>query len=90
MGTDAEPIEFECPECNGSGCEQCKDGVVNLHGCPNKFCRSITSTIPLIDLFHKGMPPIAGGSLDQSASFVDACQFFSTQENIIKAEAYGN
>lgn len=28
----------------------------------------------LIDLFNKGMPPVAGGSLDQTAWFIEAVQ----------------
>lgn len=88
MGTDAEPIEIECPSCNGGGCVDCKDGCIVVSGCPNKFCASISSTIPLIDLFNKGLPPISGGALDQSASFIAASQYFSAQENLVKAEAY--
>lgn len=39
-----------------------------------------------IDLFEKGMPPIAGGSLDQSATFVEAAAELNRAENAIKAE----
>lgn len=39
----------------------------------------------LIDLFHKGIPPIAGGSLDQSAGFIDAAQQLRNDEAKLKA-----
>jgi hypothetical protein len=73
-------LEIECPSCNGGGCEDCQDGVFAIEGCPNSYCRSIVTSIDLIDLFGKGMPPINGGVLDQSASFIDAVQFFESEE----------
>jgi hypothetical protein len=40
----------------------------------------------MADLFNEGLPPVAGGSLDQSASFVDAVRILKYEENRIKAE----
>lgn len=62
-------------------------GTVTITGCPNAYCRSIASVIPLMDLFDKGMPPISGGVLDQSASFVEACSFFNREESIARANS---
>lgn len=39
-----------------------------------------------IDLYHSGLPPVAGGSLDQAASFVAAARFLKTTEQKIEAE----
>jgi hypothetical protein len=44
------------------------------------------TSIDLIDLFGKGMPPISGGVLDQSASFIDAVQFFESEERKVANE----
>lgn len=57
-----------------------------MTGCPNAFCRGLGQTITLIDLFGKGMPPVAGGVLDQSAWFIEAARLLEHEENLIKAE----
>jgi hypothetical protein len=85
-GTDAEPIEIECPACNGTGCDECTNGNWILKGCPNRYCDSIGQFVSMADLFNEGLPPVAGGSLDQSASFVDAVRILKYEENRIKAE----
>ena len=46
-------------------------------------------TVRLADLFYKGLPPVAGGSLDQSAWFLDAVGIFRYDESQVKAEANG-
>ena len=47
-------------------------------------------TVRLADLFDKGMPPVAGGALDQSAWFLDAVGIFRHDEAQVKAEAHGD
>jgi len=42
--------------------------------CPQKFIGGITSVLPLVELFHAGLPPVAGGVLDQSAWFVEVAR----------------
>jgi hypothetical protein len=88
MGTDTEPIEIECPHCNGSGCSHCAQGSVRIQGCPNRFCRPIVDVIGLCDLYQKGLPPVSGGALDQAVWFVDAQRFLELDELMIKAEAH--
>lgn len=83
-GTEAEPISLECPACDGEGCDECKDGWFQIDGCPNGFCRSVIPTIELTDLFEKGLPPVSGGVLNQSASFLNAAKFFSIQNQLAK------
>jgi hypothetical protein len=85
-GTKETPIEIECPKCDGVGCEECKDGHIQIEGCPNTYCREISSTIGLIDLYEKGLPPVAGGALDQSVWFVEAAKVMSNEEAKVKAE----
>lgn len=81
LSTAENRIEIECPACSGHGCDECDDGHFELDGCPNRFCSPVVSAIDLIDLFGKGLPPITGGALDQSASFVEAARFFESEES---------
>ncbi len=37
-------------------------------------------------LYSKGLPPVAGGALDQAQCFVDACDYIFEQEQRIKNE----
>jgi hypothetical protein len=43
-------------------------------------------TIELIELFEKGLPPISGGALNQSASFLNAARFFDIQNQLAKID----
>lgn len=89
-GTAAEPIEIECPTCNGQGCEHCNEGYIRIDGCPNQQCGDIAFVVKLADLFDKGMPPVQGGALDQSAWFLDAVAILRNDEAAVKAEEYGD
>jgi hypothetical protein len=84
LGTDAEPIEIDCPQCGGEGCQACDKGAFKVIGCPNQYCREITGTIELIELFKKGLPPVAGGSLDQAAWFISAAATLEREDNLAK------
>jgi hypothetical protein len=86
LSTAESRVEIECPVCDGDGCEECNDGVFELDGCPNSFCSPIVRSLDLFDLFEKGLPPVAGGVLDQSQSFVEASQFFESEEGKVKHE----
>lgn len=87
-GIDSQPIEIECPECDGhaDGCDHCREGFVQIQGCPQKFCSDVVEAVQLFDLYEKGLPPIAGGALDQSAWFIDAFSRFRYEEAAIKVE----
>lgn len=84
--TEFEPIEIECPACHGDGCDKCNDGEFRLEQCPNKYCSDMYDPITLFELFAKGLPPITGGVLDQSAWFINAEQYFRQQEQLAKAD----
>lgn len=77
---------MECPACNGQGCDECTDGSVRITGCPNRYCRDVIPAINLIDLFEKGLPPVAGGALDQSAWFLEAVTILGNEDAAMKAE----
>ena len=43
--------------------------------------------IALAELYRKGLPPVAGGTLDQAAAFNDAARFVWAEMDRIRAEA---
>ena len=85
-GTDAESIEIECVACNGTGCDECVEGVYRVEGCPNQYCSGLNQFVELVDLFDEGLPPVAGGALDQASSFIEASRRFKSEEQRAKAE----
>ena len=86
---ELESIELECPGCRGLGCEHCSDGAFTIPECPSTYCQQIVPSIELFELWHQGIPPITGGSLDQSVWFVEAARVFKTEENLAKVAANG-
>lgn len=74
--TKHSPIEIDCPLCEGAGCDECKQcGDFEIDSCPLGYVpRHIWHAIQLADLYRRGLPPIIGGSLDQSSWFVDFCR----------------
>lgn len=57
-----------CPSCNGRGVEwvtECPLGLVTA---------AIWDVLELVELYHKGLPPVAGGSLDQASAFIAAAR----------------
>lgn len=81
---DAESVEIECPDCRGQGCDGCNEGMLQIRGCPNRFCSSVVPAVELIDMFGKGLPPVSGGTLDQSVSFLEAARFLTNEEQRIR------
>lgn len=41
----------------------------------------------LAELYEKGLPPMAGGALDQAKAFTDGCRQLWGDTNQLKAEA---
>lgn len=83
-----------CTECEGEppgegqeDCEHCGgDGFFLLKQCPNVECdQEIRDMCPLADLFKEGLPPGAGGSMDQSQWFFSAFLRLTSDENKIEA-----
>jgi hypothetical protein len=86
LSTERDRIEIECPKCNGEGCEECSGGMFAIDGCPNNYCSPVVRSLTLFDLFEKGLPPVAGGVMDQANSFIEAAQFFESEERRVKNE----
>jgi hypothetical protein len=50
--------------------------------------RGLLRAIRMADLMKQGLPPVAGGVLDQSAWFVSFYECFRSEQNRSEAEAY--
>jgi len=56
-----------------------------LTDCPLDYVTDdIWETIEYAELYAKGLPPIAGGSLDQAKNFTDACRFILSEKSFWK------
>ena len=49
--------------------------------------QSRIDVVGLCDLYERGLPPIAGGALDQAAWFLEAANRLKHEEQTLKAEA---
>ena len=80
------PIELECVPCNGRGCEDCNDvGAIEIKDCPLEVIDDKTlEVIEYAELWQKGIPPIAGGALDQAYTFTQAARFVWSERNYWK------
>ena len=95
---ELSPLAMECPGCNGFGCEYCQDdGDIKIESCPLEIIDEKTWEImELAELFKKGLPPIAGGVLDQAKNFVSAARFcwaeienYKREKGIIDGDTIG-
>jgi len=62
-----------CPVCGGAGCSACRHGQIEIDRCPLELIDG--DTWELLDaavLYEKGLPPVAGGALDQTAYLIAA------------------
>jgi len=76
-----------CPACEGKGCERCSEGQIEVTECPlEEITEDIWQTFLLAELYENGLPPVAGGSLDQAMVFVEAAGFIMTEKNYWKTK----
>lgn len=80
------PVELQCIACEGKGCDDCgTSGFLTLTKCPNRELTSeVIDLVEFSDLYATGLPPIAGGALDQTKSFLDAHRQLSNDQHTIK------
>jgi hypothetical protein len=83
-------VRIACPNCNEKGCERCENtGYFWIKECPQNLIDSNTKeAINYTEWMDKGFLPVNGGLLDQSASLVEHCKFYSDERNRIEAERY--
>lgn len=74
--------------CGGRGCQACGErGRVDVTGCPRADLPPIVwDLLTYADLYRKGLPPVAGGALDQAAAFVEAARFIWNEHDQRKAK----
>jgi hypothetical protein len=84
-----EPAVIECTECGEQGCDVCSgQGRIVIDCCPQKLIDSQTAELlTFAKLYDKGLPPVQGGALDQTKSFISACQFVWSEQARLKNEA---
>ena len=83
---DVETIEVDCPECEQRGCDFCNgDGRHEYASCPQEHTREVAPLLPLVSLFEKGLPPVAGGALDQDHWFLEACQYLWSEHARVRS-----
>jgi hypothetical protein len=84
----AELIKIICPACDGEGCEECRNGEINITDCPLLLItRDVWDLIRYAELFEKGLPPIAGGVLQQADIFIQAAEFYFGEKQYWKNRA---
>lgn len=55
--------------------------MVRIDTCPRQWVGSdVWELLTYADLYAKGNPPVAGGALDQTQWFVDACRIAWSEE----------
>jgi hypothetical protein len=73
--TEIEPVWIECPSCAKRGCGECEGkGRFKISG-PIKVPSWCWSVLTVSERYRKGVPPVAGGSLDQTNWINQVCDF---------------
>lgn len=58
-----------------------------LERCPQLAVPAeVWEVIELADLYEKGLPPVAGGTLDQADAFLRGCRMYWNERERIRAE----
>jgi hypothetical protein len=74
MPTPQLPAVGTCVVCGGNAaaCEECSgSGTFDILDCPQRLIDDwVWQMIELAEMYEKGLPPVAGGVLDQAAYFV--------------------
>lgn len=71
-------MEEDCPSCHKRGCKECGGtGRFVIDKCPREFVGSAFNDLfRYAAMFERGLPPIAGGVLDQSPWFLEFADFW--------------
>ncbi len=90
MPTELSSVSIACPTCNEAGCDDCGEtGYVEITDCPKRCIDAgLLRAIRMADLMKQGLPPVAGGVLDQSSWFVSVYEAFRSEEAKAEAEVY--
>lgn len=84
---ESDPAELECPFCNGEECKHCVDGHIQITQCGKRYVdAALVKAINFSEHIDKGLLPISGGLLDQSAWFLSVWQALSQDKALIEAK----
>ena len=82
----SEPLAVRCIGCEGKGCGECDDGLVEFTSCPMSIVTADTiSALRAGDLAKLGVWPVAGGWLDQSNTAIEVAQFVAAESDRCEA-----
>ena len=66
---------MDCPDCRDGSCGHCDGGTVKITRCPLELITpDVYEAMELAELYEKGLAPVAGGTLDQTANFAAAAR----------------
>ena len=83
--SELEPALIECPECGGAGCDECGgQGEFELTECPQAYAAEMAEVLHYAVMYEKGLPPVAGGTLEQTHWFTTACGQIWADEGQLK------
>lgn len=87
--SEREPLWVTCPACAGQRCDACGGmGRWRLTTEPRAYVKPWAWTvIEIADRYRKGLPPVAGGSLDQTHWINQACTFVDSERQSHLAES---
>lgn len=73
---------MKCLACGGNGCKQCQNGTIKITQCPLEIVTAdIWEVIDMASLYlDHGLPPVAGGQLDQTQGFLEAARFIANEK----------
>ena len=73
---------MRCNDRNSAGCGVCGGtGRIKFTDCPLLLLDSdVWETIDYAGLYEKGLPPVAGGALDQAYNFLQAARFVMSEK----------
>ncbi len=73
--------------CGGKGCHYCNGGELTIEHCPLKLMtRDMELFFRFADLYEKGLPPYAGGALDQPWAFITMCDFYFAEKTFYERQ----
>ena len=88
-GTTVSQVE-SAAACEGKGCERCDDrGYFWITDCPYKqfIDPDMMQLARFTKLLKRGLPPVAGGALDQENWFLDASEYLRCEQSRHSIEA---
>lgn len=79
---------MRCITCSGAGCDECENkGTITITCCPlEMITNDVWQIIQLVEFYEKGLPPIAGGTLQQAKVFNDAALFIMHEKQYWKSK----